>query len=87
MVDASGRGAPTLTLLDALCWDRPQMTEIGVDITYATAVVSIPSVDSRLEARADAARSARPRAARDLSCRRKTDAGSPQLPTIAQRRE
>ena len=42
VVDASGRGAPTLTLLDALCWDRPQMTEIGVDITYATAVVEIP---------------------------------------------
>ena len=38
VVDASGRGAPTLTLLD----DRPQMTEIGVDISYATAVVEIP---------------------------------------------
>ena len=33
VVDASGRGAPTLTLLDTLGWDRPQMTEIGVDIT------------------------------------------------------
>jgi 2-polyprenyl-6-methoxyphenol hydroxylase-like FAD-dependent oxidoreductase len=42
VVDASGRGAPTLTFLDALCWDRPQMTEIGVDISYATAVVEIP---------------------------------------------
>jgi 2-polyprenyl-6-methoxyphenol hydroxylase-like FAD-dependent oxidoreductase len=42
VVDASGRGAPTLTLLDALCWDRPQITEIGVDITYATALVEIP---------------------------------------------
>ena len=42
VVDASGRGTPTLTLLDALCWDLPQMTEIGVDITYATAVVEIP---------------------------------------------
>jgi 2-polyprenyl-6-methoxyphenol hydroxylase-like FAD-dependent oxidoreductase len=42
VVDASGRGAPTLSLLDALCWDRPQVTEIGVDITYATAVVEIP---------------------------------------------
>src|SRR5215471_8959339 len=42
VVDASGRGAPTLTLLDALGWDRPQMTEIGVDISYATAVVEIP---------------------------------------------
>jgi 2-polyprenyl-6-methoxyphenol hydroxylase-like FAD-dependent oxidoreductase len=42
VVDASGRGAPTLTLFDTLGWDRPQMTEIGVDITYATAVVEIP---------------------------------------------
>jgi 2-polyprenyl-6-methoxyphenol hydroxylase-like FAD-dependent oxidoreductase len=42
VVDASGRGAPTLTLLDALGWDRPQMTEIGVDISYATVVVDIP---------------------------------------------
>ena len=42
VVDASGRGAPTLTLLDALGWDRPQVTEIGVDISYATAVVEIP---------------------------------------------
>jgi 2-polyprenyl-6-methoxyphenol hydroxylase-like FAD-dependent oxidoreductase len=42
VVDASGRGAPTLTLFDALGWDRPQMTEIGVDISYATAVVEIP---------------------------------------------
>jgi 2-polyprenyl-6-methoxyphenol hydroxylase-like FAD-dependent oxidoreductase len=42
VVDASGRGAPTLTLLDTLGWDRPQMTEIGVDISYATAVVEIP---------------------------------------------
>jgi 2-polyprenyl-6-methoxyphenol hydroxylase-like FAD-dependent oxidoreductase len=42
VVDASGRGAPTLALLDALCWDRPQMTEIGIDITYSTAVVEIP---------------------------------------------
>jgi hypothetical protein len=42
VVDASGRGAPIVTLFDALGWDRPQMTEIGVDITYATAVVEIP---------------------------------------------
>src|SRR6516164_2059185 len=42
VVDASGRAAPTLTLLDAFCWDRPQITDIGVDITYATAVVEIP---------------------------------------------
>jgi 2-polyprenyl-6-methoxyphenol hydroxylase-like FAD-dependent oxidoreductase len=42
VVDASGRGAPTLTLFDALGWDRPQMTEIGIDISYATVVVEIP---------------------------------------------
>jgi 2-polyprenyl-6-methoxyphenol hydroxylase-like FAD-dependent oxidoreductase len=42
VVDASGRGAPTLTLLDALGWNRPQMTVIGVDISYNTAVVEIP---------------------------------------------
>ena len=42
VMDASGRGAPSLALFDALGWDRPQMTEIGVDITYATAVVKIP---------------------------------------------
>src|SRR5215813_1611409 len=42
VVDASGRGAPTLTLLDALGWDRPQMTEIGVDISYTTVLVEIP---------------------------------------------
>jgi 2-polyprenyl-6-methoxyphenol hydroxylase-like FAD-dependent oxidoreductase len=42
VVDASGRGAPTLTLLDTLGWDRPQMTEIGVDLSYNTAVLEIP---------------------------------------------
>src|ERR1700722_1422925 len=41
VVDASGRGAPTLTLFEALGWDRPQQTEIGVDISYATVVVEI----------------------------------------------
>jgi 2-polyprenyl-6-methoxyphenol hydroxylase-like FAD-dependent oxidoreductase len=43
VVDASGRGALTLALLDILGWERPQVTEIGVDITYATAVVQIPT--------------------------------------------
>jgi 2-polyprenyl-6-methoxyphenol hydroxylase-like FAD-dependent oxidoreductase len=43
VVDASGSGAPTLTLLDVLGWGRPQTTEIGVDISYATAVVDILS--------------------------------------------
>ena len=42
MVDASGRGALTLSLLDALGWERPEVTEVGVDLSYATAVVEIP---------------------------------------------
>lgn len=41
VVDASGRGAPTLTLLDALGWERPQMSEVGVDISYTTVVVEL----------------------------------------------
>ena len=42
VVDASGRAALTLTLLDALGWERPAETEIGIDLSYATAVVPIP---------------------------------------------
>src|ERR1700733_11981788 len=36
VVDASGRGTLTLALLDALGWGSPDVTEIGVDIAYAT---------------------------------------------------
>jgi 2-polyprenyl-6-methoxyphenol hydroxylase-like FAD-dependent oxidoreductase len=43
VVDASGRGALTLALFDILGWERPQVSEVGVDITYATAVVQIPA--------------------------------------------
>jgi 2-polyprenyl-6-methoxyphenol hydroxylase-like FAD-dependent oxidoreductase len=43
VVDASGRAALTLTLLDALGWERPAVTEVGVDLSYATAVVPVPS--------------------------------------------
>jgi len=42
IVDASSRGALTSALLDALNWQRPAVTEIGVDISYASAVVQIP---------------------------------------------
>jgi 2-polyprenyl-6-methoxyphenol hydroxylase-like FAD-dependent oxidoreductase len=42
VVDASGRGALTLALLDALGWEQPTLTEVGVDLTYATTVVPIP---------------------------------------------
>jgi hypothetical protein len=42
-VDATGRAAPTLALLDALGWDRPKVTEVAVDISYATAIVKKPA--------------------------------------------
>jgi 2-polyprenyl-6-methoxyphenol hydroxylase-like FAD-dependent oxidoreductase len=42
VVDASGRGALTLSLLDELGWERPAETQIGVDIGYSTALVPVP---------------------------------------------
>lgn len=39
VIDASGRGAPTLGLLDVLGWEKPQETVVGVDISYTTAVL------------------------------------------------
>ena len=42
IVDASGRGAPTLGLLEATGRPLPAETTIGVDVTYATAVFAIP---------------------------------------------
>jgi 2-polyprenyl-6-methoxyphenol hydroxylase-like FAD-dependent oxidoreductase len=43
VVDASGRGALTVELLGALGWPLPEVTEIGVDLSYATAVVRLPA--------------------------------------------
>lgn len=43
VVDASGRGALTLRLLEALGRPAPGETTIGVDLNYATAVFEIPS--------------------------------------------
>ena len=51
VVDASGRGPPTMALLDALGLRRPPVTEISVDISYATVVVQIPA-DARSALRA-----------------------------------
>lgn len=42
VVDASGRGAPTLKLLQTLGYASPETTTIGVDIGYATATYEIP---------------------------------------------
>ncbi|RXT49369.1 squalene monooxygenase [Bradyrhizobium betae] len=46
VVDASGRGAPTLGLLDVLGWEKPQETAVGVDISYTTAVLRPGNVSS-----------------------------------------
>lgn len=43
IVDASSRGALTLALLDRLGFPRPQETEIGIDLRYATGMFEIPS--------------------------------------------
>ena len=42
VVDASGRGGPTLDLLASIGWQPPEETSIGVDIGYATALFAIP---------------------------------------------
>ena len=41
IVDASSRGALTLELLDKIGLPRPQETEIGIDLHYATAMFEI----------------------------------------------
>ena len=43
VIDASGRGAPTLALLDAVGWQRPLETTVGVDIGYTTAILPRPT--------------------------------------------
>ncbi len=42
VVDASGRGALTLSVLESIGHPLPEETAIGVDVGYATAVFSIP---------------------------------------------
>ena len=46
VVDTSGRGALTLALLDAIDGQRPEVTEVGVDISYVSAVVEIPWIQT-----------------------------------------
>jgi 2-polyprenyl-6-methoxyphenol hydroxylase-like FAD-dependent oxidoreductase len=43
VVDASSRGTLTLELLDRCGLPRPEETEIGIDLRYATATFDIPS--------------------------------------------
>lgn len=42
VIDASGRGAPTLALLKSTGRPLPEETTIGIDMRYATAVFAIP---------------------------------------------
>jgi 2-polyprenyl-6-methoxyphenol hydroxylase-like FAD-dependent oxidoreductase len=42
VIDASGRGTPTLDFLGATGRPRPEETTIGVDLAYATGVFAIP---------------------------------------------
>jgi 2-polyprenyl-6-methoxyphenol hydroxylase-like FAD-dependent oxidoreductase len=43
IVDASGRGTPTLALLAALGLPKPEETEIGIDQAYSTAIFERPA--------------------------------------------
>jgi 2-polyprenyl-6-methoxyphenol hydroxylase-like FAD-dependent oxidoreductase len=48
VVDASGRGAPTSTLLDTLGWERPEVTRVGPDPpALALHAVLVPTEDCR----------------------------------------
>jgi hypothetical protein len=47
VVDASGRGAPTLGLLRSIGRPPPEETTIGIDVGYATCIFSILDVADR----------------------------------------
>jgi len=42
VVDASGRGAPTLSLLQSIGRPPPEETTIGIDLSYATSIFAVP---------------------------------------------
>jgi 2-polyprenyl-6-methoxyphenol hydroxylase-like FAD-dependent oxidoreductase len=44
VVDASGRGLPTLEFLERIGLPHPEETVIGVDINYATALYDLPGI-------------------------------------------
>ena len=41
VVDASGRGAPTLSLLRSIGYPLPEETTIGIDLSYATSIFAV----------------------------------------------
>lgn len=43
VIDASGRGAPTLRLLDAIGCAHPETSAIGINIDYSTAIYAKPT--------------------------------------------
>src|SRR5262245_65023137 len=47
VVDASGRGAPTSALFDTLGLERPETSQIDIDLYYTSAVVELPESASR----------------------------------------
>jgi 2-polyprenyl-6-methoxyphenol hydroxylase-like FAD-dependent oxidoreductase len=42
VIDASGRGALTLALLESIGAAKPDETEIGIDVAYSTAIFEVP---------------------------------------------
>jgi hypothetical protein len=58
IVDASGRGALTLALLQSIGRPLPEETTIGIDLGYATCIFAIPDDADRLERRHDFRRGA-----------------------------
>jgi 2-polyprenyl-6-methoxyphenol hydroxylase-like FAD-dependent oxidoreductase len=47
VVDASGRGAPTLALLRSIGRPLPEETTIGIDLSYATSIFAVPDGAAR----------------------------------------
>jgi 2-polyprenyl-6-methoxyphenol hydroxylase-like FAD-dependent oxidoreductase len=43
VIDASGRGVPTLSFFDSIGWPTPDETAIGIDLVYGSAVFEIPN--------------------------------------------
>ncbi len=51
VVDASGRGAPTLALLQSIGRPLPEETTIGIDLSYSTCVFAVPDDAPTVERR------------------------------------
>ena len=47
VVDASGGGAPALSLLRSIGCPPPEETTIGIDLSYATSIFAVPDSAAR----------------------------------------